>query len=68
MALLDGLPRTATVTAASDVLAEVIGHREFSTMLITAPEVAPAILVAVTRRLREADRRLAEAGHAATQH
>ena len=55
ISLLDDGPRTATVTAETDVAAEVISQREFSTLLSTSPGVARSLLVGLARRLRAAD-------------
>lgn len=55
IALLDGGPRTATVTAETDVVAEVIGHRELEALLLDSPHVARSLLVGLARRLRAAD-------------
>jgi len=59
VALLDGGPRTATVTATTDVVAEVIGHRELEALLLDSPHVARSLLVGLARRLRAADVQLA---------
>jgi CRP-like cAMP-binding protein len=53
IALLDGGPRT-TVTAETDVVAEVIGQREFSGV-VSAPHLARNLLIGLARRLRDAD-------------
>ena len=50
IALLDGGPRTATVTASSDLEAEVIGHREFASLLLEAPTMTRNILKGVAAR------------------
>jgi CRP-like cAMP-binding protein len=55
IALLDGGPRTATVVAETDVVAEVIGAREFDVVLERAPHMARRLLVGLARRLRAAD-------------
>ena len=59
IALLDGGPRTATVTAETDVVAEVIGQREFSGVVSSAPHLARKLLVGLACRLRDADLHLA---------
>ena len=59
IALLDGGPRTATVTAETDVVAEVIGEREFRSVVMSAPHLARNLLVGLARRLRDADVHLA---------
>ena len=58
IALLDGGPRTASVIASSDLEAEVVGHREFTSLLIEAPSLTRNILRGVAARLRAADTRL----------
>jgi CRP/FNR family transcriptional regulator, cyclic AMP receptor protein len=58
VALLDGGPRTATVTADSDLVAEVIAHRDFTGLLVEAPTVTRNILKGIAARLRAADARL----------
>ena len=58
IALLDGGPRTATVTAMTDVTVAVIGHHEFVTMIEDVPFMARKLLVGVAARLRQADSRL----------
>jgi CRP/FNR family cyclic AMP-dependent transcriptional regulator len=52
--LLDRGPRTATVTAKTDMVLEVIGHREFHELLESTPSLAYRMLVANAPRLREA--------------
>jgi CRP-like cAMP-binding protein len=56
MALLHSAPRSATVTAESDMHLLVLGSREFSTMIEDVPGVARKVLAAVADRLREAER------------
>jgi CRP-like cAMP-binding protein len=58
IALLDGGPRTASVIAETDVVAEVIGRREFAGLVETAPHMAKRLLVGLASRLRAADFRL----------
>jgi CRP-like cAMP-binding protein len=58
ISLLDGGPRTATVTAESDLVAEIMSHQEFTTLLMDFPEVTRAILKGVAARLRAADAEL----------
>jgi CRP/FNR family cyclic AMP-dependent transcriptional regulator len=60
VALLDGGPRTATVVAETDLVAEVIGQREFAGLVEDSPHLAKKLLVGLARRLRAADVRLAE--------
>ncbi len=58
LALLDGGPRTATVTADTDLVAEVMSHQEFASLLMGAPNVTRGILKGVAARLRAADANL----------
>jgi CRP-like cAMP-binding protein len=55
ISLLDGGPRSATVTADTDLVAEVAGAREFHTMLQDAPSLARSLLQGVAARLRATD-------------
>jgi CRP/FNR family cyclic AMP-dependent transcriptional regulator len=55
ISLLDGGPRSATVTANTDIVAEVAGAREFHTMLQDAPSLARSLLQGVAARLRATD-------------
>jgi CRP/FNR family transcriptional regulator, cyclic AMP receptor protein len=61
MALLDDLPRSATVTAVDEVTALVLPKGEFRMILrhilSTDPDVGLDMLAVLTRRLREAQRR-----------
>jgi CRP-like cAMP-binding protein len=57
ISLLDGGPQTATVTADTDLVAEVAGHREFLTLMLDAPELTRSILRGVAARLRATDAR-----------
>jgi CRP/FNR family cyclic AMP-dependent transcriptional regulator len=59
MALLDGGPRSASVVAGTDVVADVMNRQEFDHVLTVAPHVARAVLAGLARRLREADLHLA---------
>ncbi len=56
MALLDGEPRSASLVAQGTVRALRIGRREFETILRERPETTHAMLLALTRRLRELTR------------
>jgi CRP/FNR family cyclic AMP-dependent transcriptional regulator len=56
MALLHNAPRSATVTAASDMKLFVLGSREFSSLVDEVPSVARKVLAAVADRLRSAER------------
>jgi CRP/FNR family transcriptional regulator, cyclic AMP receptor protein len=55
MALLHSAPRSATVTAESDMKLVVLGSREFWTLLEDVPSVALKVLAAVGERLRETE-------------
>jgi CRP/FNR family transcriptional regulator, cyclic AMP receptor protein len=59
IALLDGGPRTATVTATTDVVAEVIEERDFRVLLYDVPSLSRKLLVGVAKRLRGANLALA---------
>jgi CRP/FNR family cyclic AMP-dependent transcriptional regulator len=56
MALLHSAPRSATVTAESDMRLLVLGSREFSTLIDDVPVIGRRVLAAVAQRLREAER------------
>src|SRR6266581_3383103 len=53
IALLDNQPRTATVTAKTDVAAEVLNRAEFSSLLADAPELSSKLMATLARRLAE---------------
>jgi CRP/FNR family cyclic AMP-dependent transcriptional regulator len=55
LALLDRAPRNATVEAASDVDALVMGQREFSAALDLVPTLAHKLLVGLARRIHQID-------------
>ena len=57
MALLDDLPRSATVTAVEDVTALVLPVWEFRTTLQSHPDIAVRLLAVLSRRLRKAENR-----------
>lgn len=52
IALVDGGPRTATVTAEEPSRLLVITHREFRSMMEEFPEVAAEVLNALAHRIR----------------
>lgn len=54
MALLDGLSRSATVTAMEDAKVFIIQRNDFLNLLTEHPEVSVALLQELTKRLREA--------------
>jgi CRP/FNR family transcriptional regulator, cyclic AMP receptor protein len=56
MALLHSAPRSATVTAESDMRLVVLSSREFSTLIEDVPSVARKVLAAMAERLRDAER------------
>jgi CRP-like cAMP-binding protein len=56
MALLHRAPRSATVTAESDMRLFVLGSREFSHLIDTVPSVARQVLAALAERVRTAER------------
>jgi CRP-like cAMP-binding protein len=53
IALLEGQPRNATVVATDDVVIDVIGRAEFSTLLADRPEIDKKIRAAMAQRLAE---------------
>lgn len=55
MSLLDGGPRSATVTAETAVRVLVIRRRDFARLLREVPELTRAILAVLSRRLRQAE-------------
>jgi CRP/FNR family transcriptional regulator, cyclic AMP receptor protein len=52
LSLLDGGPRTATVTATSPITIMVASQREFEALLDQAPEIARQMLPALVARIR----------------
>lgn len=57
MALLDDLPRSASVIAAEDSSALLLPVWEFRTTLRKNPDIALKLLAALSRRLRKAEAR-----------
>lgn len=55
MALLDDLPRSATVTAVDDVTALLLPIWEFRIALQSNPEIAVKLLATLSHRLRKAE-------------
>jgi CRP/FNR family transcriptional regulator, cyclic AMP receptor protein len=55
MSLLDRGPRSATVTAETDMHLLVLGSRDFSALLVEVPTVARRMLQVLAERLREAE-------------
>jgi len=62
LAALDSRPRSATVTALTDVEVSVIPAARFRALLATDPGIALELLEIIVCRLREADRRRLEYG------
>jgi CRP-like cAMP-binding protein len=60
MSLLDGGPRTATVTAATAIRLLVIKRRHFTTLLREVPALSMKICATLARRLRDAEKRLSQ--------
>ena len=58
LAVLDGGPRTATVSAITDLDLLVLGQREFSALLSEVPSLAHKIMVNLAARVRELDERV----------
>jgi CRP/FNR family transcriptional regulator, cyclic AMP receptor protein len=59
MSLLDQGPRSATVTAETDMHLLVLGSREFSSLVNEVPTVAVRMMRGIAERLREAEGRQA---------
>ncbi|HWD56452.1 MAG TPA: cyclic nucleotide-binding domain-containing protein [Acidimicrobiales bacterium] len=59
LAAIEAEPRSATVTATSDLDVLILGPREFDAMM-EIPGFRNALLVGMSRRIREADDKLAE--------
>jgi CRP-like cAMP-binding protein len=55
MSLLDGGPRSASVTAETPLRLLVIKRRDFSTLLREAPDLTESLLATLSRRLRHAE-------------
>jgi CRP-like cAMP-binding protein len=55
LALLDHGPRTATVTATTDLDVLVVGAREFASILDDIPAISHKMLKALAARIRELD-------------
>ena len=58
LAAIEGAPRSATVTATTDLDVLIIGPREFERMM-EIPGFRNALLTGMAHRIREADDRLA---------
>lgn len=59
MAILSRHPRSATVTAETDMLVEVLSRREFSSLLDEVPSLSKKIMLSVIDRLNELEPNLA---------
>jgi CRP-like cAMP-binding protein len=57
ISMIDGKPRSATVTAAEAMTTLVIPHTEFERLLDDEPDFARVLLVTLCARLREAEAR-----------
>jgi CRP-like cAMP-binding protein len=55
MALLDGGPRTATITAVTPMTLAVVGVREFSDLLARVPALSRSIMRSLAAQLRAAE-------------
>ena len=55
MSLLDGRPRSASASAATDAVLLSLERNDFATLLRSRPDAALAILAVVAARLRESD-------------
>lgn len=55
IALLDDVPRTATVVATTPVSAEVIGRREFASLMKDVPDLEKQISAVAEQRIAEDD-------------
>jgi CRP/FNR family transcriptional regulator, cyclic AMP receptor protein len=53
IALIDGGPRTATVTTETPVRALVLAHHDFRTLINDNPAVARTVLLALAARVRD---------------
>jgi CRP-like cAMP-binding protein len=60
ISMIDGKPRSATITAKDTLTTLVIPHQEFERVLADEPEFARGLLVMLCARLREAEARAAD--------
>ncbi|MDH4168731.1 MAG: cyclic nucleotide-binding domain-containing protein [Acidimicrobiia bacterium] len=58
LAVVAGVPRTATVTADTDMVLEALDRREFASLLDESPTLAKKILVGAVKRLHELEESL----------
>jgi CRP/FNR family transcriptional regulator len=63
MALLNPAPRTATVTARTEMRVMVLGAREMEVVLESERTVARCLLEAMAQRVRQAERGAASVSH-----
>jgi CRP/FNR family transcriptional regulator/CRP/FNR family cyclic AMP-dependent transcriptional regulator len=56
MSLVDGEPRSASVSAASELVTMSIGRSGFTKLLRAEPSVAVGVLRALAQRLRDVER------------
>jgi len=59
ISMIDGKPRSATVTATTDLRTLALSHLDFNNLVDDDPTFARALLVALCARLREAENRQA---------
>jgi CRP-like cAMP-binding protein len=57
MSILDAEPRSASVTALSELTLLKIQNSDFGEILTEKPEISQGIIKVLTRRLREANKR-----------
>ena len=57
MSILDAEPRSASITAMTDLTLLKIQREDFAEILAEKPEISQGIIKVLTRRLREANRR-----------
>ncbi|MBC8365670.1 MAG: cyclic nucleotide-binding domain-containing protein [Actinobacteria bacterium] len=55
LSMLAGVPRTATVTADTDLAVEALNRREFATLLDENPRLARKVMISAIRRLHSVD-------------
>jgi CRP/FNR family transcriptional regulator/CRP/FNR family cyclic AMP-dependent transcriptional regulator len=58
MALLDGLPRSATVTALAESQVLIIARKDFLECIQKVPQIATKMIVTLSLRLRRADQQI----------
>ncbi len=60
LALIDGAPRSATITAQTPVIIRIVPRQAFMTLIEQDPQVAKAVLHAVAGMVRSTNERLAD--------